>query len=193
MVVCYTGPFAEGERVLAPLRRFGPPAADSIAPMQYTALQELYTPLYPKGRLNYWKSSFADELTDPAIETLIAQFEAVPSPLSSAGLELLGGAMSRVGGATTAFPHRDARYNLLITGQWIDPSENEAHIQWTRGFWRAMQPFTRDSVYINYLGGDERDRLRSAHGSKYDQLAALKARYDPTNLFRMNHNIKPAS
>jgi FAD binding domain/Berberine and berberine like len=192
MVVCYTGPLEEGERLLAPLRRFGPPAADLIAPTPYTAQQELYTPLYPKGRLNYWKSSFVDELSDPAIETMIAQFDAVPSPLSSAGLEHLGGALSRVGWDTSAFSQRDARYNLLITGEWTDPAENEVNIGWTRGFWQAMQPFTRDSVYINYLGGDEHDRARSAYGSKYDRLVALKTKYDPTNLFRMNHNIEPA-
>jgi Berberine and berberine like len=123
---------------------------------------------------------------------MIARFEAVPSPLASAGLEQLGGALGRVGEDAAAFPLRDARYNLLITGQWTDPAGDGLNIEWTRGFWQAMQPFTRDSAYVNYLDGDEQDRVRSAFGSKYDRLVAVKTRYDPTNLFRMNHNIKPA-
>ncbi len=124
---------------------------------------------------------------------MIEQFSAVPSPFSAAALEQLGGGVSRVGDDETAFGDRSALYSLIITSEWIDPAETERNVQWTRDFWEAMQPFTRDAVYVNYMDiRDEADRIKAAYGAeKYERLVALKNKYDPTNLFRLNKNIKP--
>ncbi len=192
-IICYSGPVEEGEEVIRPLREFGPPAADMAGPMPYTAVQALGAPLAPYGRWNYWKSNFLQELSDEAIDTMIDQFSAVPSPFSAAALEQLGGAVSRVGENETAFGERGAHYSLIIHSQWADPAETERNIQWARNFWEAMQPFARDAVYVNYIDrGEEADRIRAAYGAeKYERLVALKNKYDPMNLFRLNKNIEP--
>jgi len=192
-IICYSGPMEKGEEVIRPLREFGPPAADMAGPTPYTEVQALGGPLYPPGRWNYWKSNFLRELSDEAIDTMIEQFSTVPSPFSAAVLEELGGAGSRVDEDETAFGERSAHYSLLITSGWLDPAETESNTQWTRNFWEAMQPFVRDTVYVNYLDrGEEADRIRAAYGAdKYERLVALKNKYDPTNLFRLNKNIQP--
>ena len=192
-IICYSGPIDEGEEVIRPLREFGPPAADMAGPMPYTAIQALGGDLYPDGRWNYWKSNFLQVLSDEAIDTMIEQFSAVPSPFSAAALEHLDGGVSRVGEDETAFGDRSAPYSLIITSEWVDPAETDRNVQWARNFWEAMQPFTRDAVYVNYMDiRDEADRIRAAYGAdKYERLVALKNKYDPTNLFRLNKNIQP--
>jgi hypothetical protein len=191
-ITCYCGPLEQGEEILRPLRAFGTPMANTVAPTPYTAIQALGGPLYPPGRLNYWKSSFLRDLSDAAIETMISQFSAVPSPLSGAYIEPLGGAMSRVGPGETAFGDRSAPYSLIITGEWVDAAESARQVQWTRDFWAAMQPFAKEGHYINYLDRGEEERVRAAYGAAtYERLVALKNKYDPTNVFHLNHNIKP--
>jgi hypothetical protein len=192
LIVCWSGKLDEGERVLAPLRAFGPPAADLLGPIAYTAVQELFGPGFPPGRRNYWKSSFVDLISDAAIDTLIAWFKNVPSPLTAAAFEQFGGAVGRLGRDATAFGQRDATHDLLIASGWTDPADDEKNIQWTRGLWDAMQPFARKAAYVNYLSAGEQDRVVAAYGPHYERLAALKSKYDPGNLFRMNQNIKPA-
>ena len=192
--VSYCGPLEEGEAVVRPLRQFGAPIDDTVGRMSYVELQALDGPLYPPGRLNYWKSSFVHDLSDAAIDTIIAHFEAVPSPLSIVALEQLGGAVSRVGMDATAFNERSAPYSFIITSQWTDPAESGRNIRWTRDLWDAMRPFESEAAYVNYLGAEEQDRIRAAYGAeKYERLVALKNTYDPTNLFRLNQNINPTA
>jgi hypothetical protein len=190
-IVCYSGPLEQGEGVIRPLRAFGSPLADMVGPTPYTAVQGLGGELLPPGRLNYWKSSFIYELSDQAIDIMVAQFEQAPSPLCQAGLEQLGGAVSRIGQDDTAFSERSAPYSLIIAPAWTAPAENDKHIRWTRGFWEAMRPYESEAVYVNYLDRDEPNRIRAAYGGKYERLVALKNKYDPTNLFRHNQHIKP--
>lgn len=193
-IVCYSGDLDRGEKAIQPLRQFGSPLADAVQPMSYIALQAMGEALYPSGRLNYWKSSFVHELSNDAIETMISQFAQVPSPFSLVALEQLGGAIKRVDRDDTAFGDRAANYSLIITSAWTDLSQNEKNIYWTRDFFNAMQPFARDSVYVNYLDAGEEDRIKNAYGADhYQRLVALKNKYDPTNFFRMNQNIKPGS
>ena len=145
---------------------------------------------FPAGRLNYWKSSFLRELTDKAIDTLVEQFTAVSSSLSAVAIEPFGGAVSRVGIGETAFPHRRALYSLVIVGMWTDPAESAINIRWTREFWSAMQPFSSEAVYVNYLDTDDADRVQTAYDpATYQRLQLLKERYDPGNFFRVNQNI----
>jgi FAD/FMN-containing dehydrogenase len=193
LIVCWSGHLDEGERVLAPLRNFGLPAADLVAPIPYTAVQGMFATAYPPGRRNYWKASFLDELGDEAIDTLIATFRDVPSPLSAAACGHYGGAVGRIGADVTAFSQRDAAFDLNITSEWTDPAGDDANIGWARGLWHAMQPFVREAGYVNYLSAGEQDRVAAAYGPHYERLVALKTTYDPDNLFRMNQNIKPAA
>ncbi len=192
--VCYVGPLEAGEQILRPLRSFGRPAADLVRPMAYLEIQSMFDAGFQSGRLNYWKSSFLRELTDKAIDTMVAQFAAVPSPLSAVAIEPFGGAVSRVGIDETAFPHRHAPYSLVITGMWTDPAESATQIRWTREFWNAMQPFSTEAVYVNYLDTDDADRVQAAYdAATYQRLQLLKERYDPGNFFRVNQNIRPAT
>jgi FAD/FMN-containing dehydrogenase len=192
IVLCYSGPIEAAEAVVQPLRRFGPPMADLVRPMAYREVQMLIDPLYPPGLCQYWKSNFLQGLGDDAIDTILAHFATVSSPLTAVVIEHLGGAVGRVGPDETAFDHREAAYDLLITSLWTDPTESERHVRWTREFWEAMQPFSTGRTYVNYL--DEGRPADAAYGAaKYERLVALKNRYDPTNLFRLNVNVQPTA
>jgi FAD/FMN-containing dehydrogenase len=187
------GPLDVGEKVLRPLREFGPPAADIFQRMPYSAAQVMADFLWPAGCLNYWKSSFLHELSDAAIDTIVAHYAQAPSPRTIIVLEHNGdGAMSRIAEDVTAFGHRRWPYNLLVTSVWTNSAETEANVAWTRRFWDAMKPFLADAVYVNYLGDEGEERVRAAYGAKYERLVALKNTYDPTNLFHMNQNIRPS-
>jgi FAD/FMN-containing dehydrogenase len=107
-------------------------------------------------------------------------------------IEHLGGAVGRVGPQETAVSYREALYNAVVIGMWADAAEDERNISWVRAQWEALRPFSAGGVYVNYLGDEGDDRVRAAYGAeKYERLRALKTTYDPTNLFRLNQNIKP--
>lgn len=189
----YVGSLEEGEKALRPLREFGPPAADIYQPMPYSAAQTMADFLWPRGLYSYWKSSYLKSLSDGAIDTILSYYAKVPSWRTVIVLEHDGdGAFDRVPEDATAFGHRNWAYNLVVTSLWADARENDINIRWTREFWQAMQPFLADAAYVNYLGEVNDEGIRAAYGRKYERLAALKAKYDPTNFFRMNQNIKPS-
>lgn len=193
-IVCYNGAIEEGERVIAPLRRFGPPLADMVQPIPYTAMQTMLDDGFPNGLQNYWKSSFLREIGDEAIDTIIAHFTAAPSPLTAMVIEQFGGAASRVGATETAFSHRSGHSNFLIVARCADPAEAAENMAWARAAWAAMQPFADGGAYSNYVeaGAEGAGRIREAYGPEtYERLVALKNTYDPTNFFRVNQNIKP--
>ena len=192
MVVCYTGRTEEGERILRPLRTLSTLLMDSIGTMPYTSAQKLVDDFYPKGLQNYWKSSFLHELSEPAIDTMIAQFAASPSAMSGLVIEHIHGAATRVASTETAFPRRREGYNLLIVAEWLDPNETARNIAWARQTYDAMAPFRSQDRYVNYLAEDDvGDPIRAAYGPNYDRLRTLKTKYDPTNLFHLNQNIPP--
>jgi FAD/FMN-containing dehydrogenase len=193
VIAAYNGPVAEGEEILAPLRAYGPPVADMVAPMPYTALQTMLDEGFPSGLPVYWTAHFLRELNDEVIDKLVARYRENTSPLSALLLEQLGGAVARVDRMSTAFDHRDAQYNLAIISRWTDPATADANIAWARTTRDELAPYAA-GVYVNYLGvGDAAERVRSAYGpEKYERLAAAKQEYDPANLFRYNQNIKPA-
>ena len=192
VTVCYCGSLEEGERVLRPLREFGSPLADNIGPMAYTALQSAPDAGFPSGRCHYWKSSYLKDLTDEAIEVMVGFVSEMPSPTTGVGLQQMHGAASRVEPTATAFPHSDEHYDFLILSQWADPAESERNVEWTRSFFEAMEPFFEEGVYVNNLGDEGEDRVKAAYGDNYERLLALKDKYDPTNLFRLNQNIRPS-
>ncbi len=197
IVLCYSGPLAEGERVLKPLRAFGPPLVDQVGPIPYTAAQQLIDAFYPSGLQNYWKSSFLEGISDEVTDTMVTYCAERPSPMCHGLIEhQLGGAVSRVDREATAFTHRDVEYSFMSLGVCSDPAEAEKCARWAQEFWDTMQPCSTGGVYVNYLGreADEGpERIKAAYGpEKYARLVALKNRYDPTNLFRLNQNIKPS-
>jgi len=192
---CYAGSVADGERVLGPLRASGPLLADQLGPIPYTALQSIPENFNPPGMRNYWKSDYLTQLSDDAIDLLVEEYPSVPAPYTHVIIEQMGGAVSRIREDDTAVSHRDARYNAAIIGMWAEPAEDERTIGWVRRLWESLRPFTSGGVYVNYQMADEgEDRLRGAYGpEKYERLVALKDKYDPTNLFRLNQNIRPTA
>ena len=189
LFVVYVGPIEAGEEVVRPIRDFESPLEVAIVPMSYCDVQRAYDGDFPFGLLNYWKSSNLRELSDDAIETMVAFMESAPSDRPMVIIDQFGGAVARVPNDATAFGHRDAAYDLIIAAVWSDPSEQEAHIDWARRFWNAMQPYASDDVYVNYLSEEGAERVRAAYGHHYARLVELKRRYDPQNVFQHNQNI----
>jgi FAD/FMN-containing dehydrogenase len=194
---CYVGDLAAGERAVRPLLEFGPPLGGEIQPMAYCALQSSSDASFPDGRQHYWKSAWLTDLSDGAIEVMLHFLATKPSPRTGISLQQVHGAAARVDPAATAFAHRGGnRYDFLILSQWDDPADSEKNIRWARDCFDAMQPFLERGVYVNDLNdlGDEgEDRVRAAYGANYDRLASIKQQYDPTNLFRVNQNVRPVA
>jgi FAD/FMN-containing dehydrogenase len=192
IVVGYIGDLADGEKWVAPLRRFGSPLADTIAPMSYVRLNKMFDASFPYGGVQrYWKSSFLRELGDDVLEILVDRSAAMRSPMSMVAFFHLHGAATRVDRNETAFGLRDDQWDYDVISQWSDPGESAGHIQWTREFWTAVEPFASGEVYVNHLDAEEGTRIQAAYSHNYGRLVALKNKYDPTNLFRLNQNIKP--
>jgi hypothetical protein len=160
--------------------------------MDYCELNGMLDAAYPKGAFNYWKSTFLRELSDDAIDTMIACFGRCPTPMGQLLLEHVHGAATRVGIAETAFPHRVEGYNFLVLSQWVDTATTDRCIAWARDTYRQMERFAAAGRYVNYLDDDEPgDPVAAAYGSNYGRLRQLKSKYDPKNFFRMNQNIRP--
>jgi FAD/FMN-containing dehydrogenase len=192
LAVCYSGPISEGERVAKPLRSFGKPLADVIAPAPFVAWQSILDPLLTPGMRNYWKSHDFRELSDGLIDVLIAFARRIPDPQSEIAFAQLGEGVTRVPNDATAYTHRDAQFVLNVHGRWDNPANDNKCINWARELFQAAAPFATGGVYVNFLTQEEHDRVRLAYGSNYDRLIQLKKKYDPTNLFRLNQNIQPA-
>jgi Berberine and berberine like len=162
-----------------------------IGPIPFLQMQTLLDAAVPHGNRYYWKSNFLEELSDEAIDVIVSNAASVPSPYSSILMEYYGGASSREPEGGTAFPHRLPQFDLVIISNWITKEEDEKNISWTRDFWEAIQPYSSHKVYVNVLGVEGEDRVKEAYGDSFPKLAALKRKYDPGNLFRLNQNIKP--
>jgi FAD/FMN-containing dehydrogenase len=191
LVVCYHGAIDAGERVLRPLRGFGAPVADLVQPMPYTQFQSLLDAANPPGMRVYWRSTFLKDLTDEVVDTVVAHGPTMPSPLTALILEFYGGAVSRVPVDATAYPHRRAVYLLNMVSLWSDRAQDDANIRWVRQVSEAVRPLATGRTYMNFLGDEDDERVRAAYGDNYERLREIKRRYDPTNLFRLNPNIRP--
>ncbi len=194
IIVCYNGSLETGEQVLKPMREFGQPLADLIGPVPYSQVQAQLDDGFPAGRRNYIKTNFMNSIDDDAAAILFERYASVPSPYSAVALFQLGGAVGRVGKEETAFYHRDAGYHLFLASIWDNPEDDEKNMSWVRDTWSAMQRFSGNGVYVNEMGDEQEslDRVAEAYGPKtYERLVALKNKYDPTNFFRLNPNIKP--
>jgi FAD/FMN-containing dehydrogenase len=192
LIPAYSGAnLDEGERLLAPLRAVGSPVADLVARMPYLAMQRLFDAGAPYGVRSYWKSTFLQSLPDAAIDTFVRCAAQRTSTRTMVKLEHAHGAATRVAPDATAFPARDHAFNLVVLSLWDDVKDDARNVAWTRDFHRAMQPWSAGLVYVNALADDDGARVRDAYGDNYARLTGVKARYDPANRFRRNHNIVP--
>jgi FAD/FMN-containing dehydrogenase len=191
IAVAHCGPPADGEAGTRRVKAFGSPVLDGIGPTQYCDLNKMLDAAFPKGALNYWKSSFLAGLSDDAIRTVVERYAGCPSPMTGIFLEHVHGAATRVAVGDTAFPHRSAGYNLLLLNQWTNPADGDRCMSWGRETYAAMKPFMAAGRYVNYLDKDEgTDSVAAAYGPNYPRLKELKAKYDPDNWFHLNQNIQ---
>ena len=192
LAMCYTGGIEEGERATQPLRSYGRPLADVVAPQPFVAWQTAFDPLLTPGMRNYWKSHNFSRLEDGLLKVLETGVRRLPDPQTDFVIIHLGGAVNRVASGATAYAHRDAEFLMNVHGRWEDPAKDSECIGWTRDFFKATQPFATGAAYVNFLTEDEGDRIQAVYGPNYARLAELKRKMDPRNLFSMNHNIRPA-
>jgi FAD/FMN-containing dehydrogenase len=195
LILGYNGPIADGEKVLAPARRFGRPVADLVGPMPYAARQTMLDdPNAVHGLHRYWRSAFTERITDELIDVVVDGAARFSSPMSALLFFYMHGAATRVPSAETAFAARRPTWDFDAIGQWTDRAESATHIAWERALWGRLEPHLEGSAYVNHLAEDDRpEKVRASFGENYRRLRELKKVYDPTNLFRANANIPPAS
>jgi FAD/FMN-containing dehydrogenase len=191
IVACWAGPLDEGERAVQPFRDVAPIVAELVGPMPYPALNSAFDGLVPPGLQHYWKANFNTELTDAAIEGHLQHAPKLPAVNSTVHLYPINGACHRVGQDATAFAYRDATFATVIAGMWPDPAQNDANIQWVRDYYQATAPYSETGGYINFMSGDDQDRIEANYRDNYRRLVETKRTYDPGNLFHVNQNITP--
>ena len=191
IVGAHCGSIEQGEAAFGPLKTFGPPVMDMIAPMPYATLNGMLDGAFPKGALNYWKAQFVTELSDAAIRALVAAFEHCPSPMSHVIIEHFHGAAARVPVAATACTTRVTGFNVVIVSQWTDVGESDRNIRWARETFASLTTFFAGTRYLNYLEVDAANAAEVAYGPNLQRLRAIKTQYDPGNFFRHNVNILP--
>jgi len=191
-IACWAGPLDEGEAVLKPLHDVAEVVAEHVGPMPYAALNGAFDALYPPGALqHYWKANYVRELTDDAIRAHLEWGPKVPVVNSTVHIYPINGACHRVPADATAFSHRDATFATVIAGMWPDPAQNDANIAWVRGYYDATAPYSESGGYVNFMSGDDGDRVPANYGANYERLRDVKRKYDPGNVFHVNQNIKP--
>jgi FAD/FMN-containing dehydrogenase len=193
LMPCHCGEPGTAAADVEPLQAYGTPVADLVAPMPYPTVNTLLDAAFPKGALNYWKSGFLPELTDDAIDVLVDAFDCVPSTMSGIFLDHLHGAATRVAPGSTAFPHREEAFSVLIIGQWADGSDTDVNIGWVQQTFELLRPHLSDARYTNFLAADDSGVVRQGYGNNYERLADIKRAYDPDNVFHLNHNIEPSA
>ena len=190
-IACWAGPVDEGEQILKPLHDVAEVVAEHVGPMLYPALNSAFDALVPAGLQHYWKANFVRELTDEAIAAHLVHGPKVPAVNSTVHIYPINGACHRVAADATAFAYRDATFAPVIAGMWPDPAQNDANIKWVRDYYAATAPLSEEGGYINFMAGDDQDRIKANYRGNYPRLVDVKRQYDADNLFRVNQNIKP--
>lgn len=194
LISCYSGPLDQVEEVMRPIRKeLPPPLMDGMTTMPFPALQGLFDPLLPTGLQWYWKGDFVKELPDAAIDVHLDYAAQLPSELSLMHLYPIDGAVQRMGRHETAWNCRDATWSMVIAAIDPDPAKASALAIWAKGYWAALHPYNLGGAYVNFMMEEGQERIQATYGDNYERLVAVKTKYDPTNLFRVNQNIKPAS
>ncbi len=190
----YAGPVEEGREAMQPLRELGEPLVDTSAAQSYLTLQTKFDQFLPAGDRYFWKSRYLADLSGDAIDTVVEYMNECPSPRTIVSIRVRGGEIARVDPTETAFADRDSPYMISIDSTWTDPAEDEANVEWTRGLWEAMEPFAADGIHLNFAMLEEGEgTVRATFGENYERLVAVKSRYDPGNLFRVNQNVEPTA
>ncbi len=190
--VFYAGDPAEGAKLIESIRRFAKPVGEHVGVQPFTAWQQAFDPLLTAGARNYWKSHNFSALKDEVFDIVIAYARTLPSPHCEIFIGAMGGAAGQVASDAMAYGNRDANFVMNVHGRWETPQEDQKCVAWAREFFKASAPFATGGVYVNFLTADETDRVTTAFGSNYDRLRRVKADYDPSNLFHVNQNIRPA-
>jgi FAD/FMN-containing dehydrogenase len=193
VVWCYTGPAERFEEAFKPVRRFRPPALDLVGPMPQPTLQSLFDGLYPTGHQWYWRADFVKELSDEAIRQHVKYGATLPTMQSTMHLYPVDGAAHRVGKNETPWSYRDARWAEVMVGVDPDPANKDRIVRWTKDYWDAVHPYSAGGAYVNFMMDEGEDRVKATYRDNYARLAAVKKKYDPSNVFRVNQNIKPAA
>jgi FAD/FMN-containing dehydrogenase len=193
LAMCYSGDIKRGEKALAKLRSLGKPIADVVGPTPFVGWQQAFDPLLTPGARNYWKSHDFVKLSDEAIDIVLSAVSNLPGPECEIFIGHVGGAAGRVAKNATAFPQRNSHFVMNVHTRWREASMDQAFIDWARKLFDAAAPHAAGTAYVNFMPGDEVDRVEQAYGSNYRRLAKVKRRYDRSNLFRMNQNIQPAA
>ena len=193
IVWCCTGSVSEAEKTLKPVRQFGKPVFDHVGTMPHPVLQSLFDPLYPPGLQWYWKADFVKELSDKAVELHVEHASRLPTMHSTTHLYPVNGAVQRIGRSETAFSYRDVTWAEVIVGVDPDPANKGRITAWAKEYWDALHPYSAGGAYVNFMMEEGQDRVRATYRDNYQRLAMVKKKYDPTNFFRVNQNIHPAS
>jgi FAD/FMN-containing dehydrogenase len=190
-ISCWAGPVDQGEAVLKPLRDIAPVVAEHVGEMPYPTLNSAFDALLPPGLQHYWKANFVSELSDAMVDAHLEHGPQVPTVNSTMHMYPINGACHRVAADATAFAYRDANFASVIVGAWPDPSQNETNIRWVRDYYDATAPLSQEGGYVNFMAGDDQDRIKTNYRGNYDRLVQVKRSYDPDNLFHLNQNIQP--
>ena len=193
VVWAYSGSLTKAEETFKPIRAFKKTALDFVGPLPQPALQTMFDTLYPPGLQWYWRADFVNELSDEAIAQHIRFGNALPSMHSTMHLYPINGAASRVGKHDTAWNYRDATWAQVMVGVDPDPANNEKTISWTKSYYDALHPYSAGGAYVNFMMDEGEERVKATYGDNYERLVAIKSKYDPGNLFRVNQNIKPST
>jgi FAD/FMN-containing dehydrogenase len=191
IIWAYTGTLTKAEETFKPIRAFKKAALDLVGPLPQPALQSMFDGVYPPGLQWYWRADFVNELSDDAIAQHIRFGNALPSMHSTMHLYPINGAASRVGKQDTAWNYRDATWAQVMVGVDPDPVNNEKIISWTKSYYDALHPYSAGGAYVNFMMDEGEERVKATYGDNYERLVAIKNKYDPDNLFRVNQNIKP--
>jgi hypothetical protein len=193
IVWCYSGALDHAEQAFEPVWNFSEPVFKHLGPMPLPALNSMFDPLYPPGFQWYWKGDFVNELSDEAIEVHVRYGAELPTPLSTMHLYPIDGAVHDVGSADTAWAYRDSTWSMVIAGVDADPANAERITDWARRYWRELHPYSAGGAYVNFMMQEGADRVKATYRDNYDRLVAVKTKYDPQNLFRVNQNINPVT
>ena len=192
IVWCYTGPHEKAAEIFRPVRDYRRTALDLVGPLPHPALQSMFDALYPPGHYWYWKADFVNELSDEAIAKHVVHGSEHPTMLSTMHLYPVNGAAHRVGKNDTAWTYREAVWSMVIVGVDPEPGNREKITTWAKKYFEALHPYSAGGAYVNFMMDDEgNERIRATYRENYDRLAAIKAKYDPSNFFNVNQNIRP--
>jgi FAD/FMN-containing dehydrogenase len=193
IVWCYLGSMEQANTILEPIRSYRPPAFEHVGPIPFPMLQSIFDPIYPTGLQWYWKADFFKEISDAAIAKHLEHAALLPTWQSTMHLYPVNGKVNRVGETDTAFSYRDAVWSEVIVGVDPDPANSRKITDWARAYYDDLHPFGAGGAYLNFMMEEGEDRIRATFRGNYNRLAAIKAKYDPENFFRVNQNIKPAA